>query len=190
MWSGWARDLAAGLRGRDRARPAGAALPESSGYDDATGRADAHGQLAATPMARIRELDPGGPARRGDRASTTRAAALPRPGTPRTRSSSRVPLTDLAALFGALRATGRRLAVATSDDRDPTERTLAAAGVDGLLDAVVCADDGLAVKPAPDMVLAICRASASPRPGPRSWGIRWPTWRWAGRPGSAAASAS
>ena len=28
--------------------------------------------------------------------------------------------------------------------------------MDGLLDAVVCADDGLPVKPAPDMVLAIC----------------------------------
>ena len=46
--------------------------------------------------------------------------------------------------------------MATTDDRDPTERTLAALGVAGRIDATVCADDGIAVKPAPDMVLHLC----------------------------------
>jgi phosphoglycolate phosphatase len=46
--------------------------------------------------------------------------------------------------------------VATTDDRDPTERTLAALGIADRIDATVCADDGIAVKPAPDMILHLC----------------------------------
>ena len=155
MWSGWARDLAAGLEaatGRDLRVP----LYRNLGYDDATGRADAHGQLAATPMARIRDATQAVLLEAGIAPDDATAALLAAWHAPDPVELA-VPLADLAALFGALRATGRRLAVATSDDRGPTERTLAAAGVDGLIDAVVCADDGLPVKPAPDMVLAICR---------------------------------
>jgi phosphoglycolate phosphatase len=48
------------------------------------------------------------------------------------------------------------VAIATSDDRGPTERTLEAFGLTGLVDAVVCADDGIAVKPAADMIEALC----------------------------------
>ncbi len=154
MWSGWARDLAAGLEaatGRDLRVP----LYRNLGYDDATGRADAHGQLAATPMARIRDATQEVLLEAGIAPDDAAAALLAAWHAPDPVELA-VPLADLAALFGALRATGRRLAVATSDDRGPTERTLAAAGVDGLLDAVACADDGLPVKPAPDMVLAIC----------------------------------
>jgi phosphoglycolate phosphatase len=50
-----------------------------------------------------------------------------------------------------------RVAVATSDDRAPTEATLAGLGIDALVDAIVCADDGLPVKPAPDAVLHLCQ---------------------------------
>jgi phosphoglycolate phosphatase len=66
------------------------------------------------------------------------------------------PLTDLGAMFGALRRQGVRVAVATSDDRAPTEATLAGLGVAGMVDALVCADDGLPVKPAPDTLLHLC----------------------------------
>jgi phosphoglycolate phosphatase len=68
------------------------------------------------------------------------------------------PCADLPALFTRLRADGLRLAVATSDDRVPTLATLAGLGLAGLVDVVVCADDGLPIKPAPDMVLAACSA--------------------------------
>ena len=47
--------------------------------------------------------------------------------------------------------------MATSDDRAPTEATLAGLGVAALVDAIVCADDGLPVKPAPDALLHLCR---------------------------------
>ena len=110
----------------------------------------ASGGLAATPMARLRERDRRRP--RSTRAWRRR---------PRERRSTRAwhapdpvelarPVTDLPALLGRLRATGRRLAVATSDDREPDRRTLDALGVDRRSSSVVCADDGVAVKPAPD----------------------------------------
>jgi len=65
-------------------------------------------------------------------------------------------VTDLRTLFDRLRAGGCRIAVATTDDRDPTERTVAALDLADRIDATVCADDGIAVKPAPDMVLHLC----------------------------------
>ena len=72
------------------------------------------------------------------------------------------PLADLGALFARLRRDGRKVAVATSDDRDPTVRTLAALGVADRVDAIVCADDGLPVKPAPDMVRRLCADTGVP----------------------------
>jgi phosphoglycolate phosphatase len=66
------------------------------------------------------------------------------------------PITDLVARFGALRSRGIRIAVATSDDRDPTERTLEHLGVSDFVEALACADDGRLVKPHPDAVLWIC----------------------------------
>jgi phosphoglycolate phosphatase len=72
------------------------------------------------------------------------------------------PLADLRALFETLHASGRHVAVATTDDREPTARTLAALGVADEIDAFVCADDGVAVKPAPDMVIHLCRAVGVP----------------------------
>ena len=125
------------------------------GYDPATASIRPGGGLAATPMARLRErthevlvgLGLGDDA--AERALETAWHAPDPVGLAR-------PLTDLHALFARLHDGGRRVAVATTDDRGPTERTLAALGVAGEIDAIVCADDGIAVKPAPDMVLHLC----------------------------------
>jgi phosphoglycolate phosphatase len=67
-------------------------------------------------------------------------------------------LGDLPAIFGRLRQDGRRLAVVTNDDRAPTDATLRALGIRDSVEATVCADDGFAVKPAPDAVFAVCHA--------------------------------
>ena len=75
--------------------------------------------------------------------------------------------------------------MATTDDRDPTERTLAALGIADRIDATVCADDGIAVKPAPDMVLHLCAALASTRHGRRSSATRPPTSGWHAPPAPA-----
>ena len=154
MWSGWAVALADGLRtatGRSVEGPLFAML----GYDATTGVILPGGGLAATPMARLRERTREVLIRSGlTEVAAERALAAcwhaPDPvGLAR-------PVTDLHALIGWLHAGGRRVAIATSDDRDPTARTLAALGLDGSIEAIVCADDGIPVKPAPDMVVHLC----------------------------------
>jgi len=67
-------------------------------------------------------------------------------------------VTDLKELLSALRRRVPTFAVATSDDREPTERTLAALGIAGEMAALACADDGIRPKPAPDPVLHLCSA--------------------------------
>ena len=160
MWSGWAERLADDLEaatGRALRDPLFAML----GYDPVAARAYAGGGLIATPMARLRELtertllDAGVPAAAA-RDALADAWHAPDP------VALAHPLADLSALLGGLRATGRRIAVATSDDRGPTERTLDALGLSADVDAVTCADDGIATKPAPDAVTHICRLLGVP----------------------------
>jgi phosphoglycolate phosphatase len=67
------------------------------------------------------------------------------------------PVGDLAGLLTRLHAAGLRLAIATTDNRAPTERQLHALGIASLFDTWVCGDDGLPLKPAPDMAREICR---------------------------------
>lgn len=154
MWAGWAADLAERLE-----RASGTAIREPLhqmlGVDPSTGRVLPGGALAATPMARLRDLTrellvTGGLGEVAADAALDEAWHAPDP------VALARPLADLPGLFAGLRRSGKRIAVATSDDRDPTERTLAALGLGELIDAVVCADDGLAVKPAPDMVVRLC----------------------------------
>jgi HAD superfamily hydrolase (TIGR01509 family) len=55
-----------------------------------------------------------------------------------------------------LREVGVRVAVVTTDHRAETDETLRLLGVADLVDHMVCGDDGVPTKPAPDMVLATC----------------------------------
>ena len=156
MWSGWAVALVEGLAAATE-RPIAAPLYAMLGVDPDSGIVLPGGGLAATPMARLRDrtrdvlVAVGMSEPEAERALET-AWHAPDP------VASARPVTDLHALFARLRDGGCRIAVATTDDRDPTERTLAALGIDDRIDATVCADDGIAVKPAPDMVLHLCAA--------------------------------
>jgi phosphoglycolate phosphatase-like HAD superfamily hydrolase len=166
MWGGWVTELARRLEEETRllGGNSGAVADElfrALGFDPAAGRVLAHGKLAATPMARLRALTVDvlrglglGPAE----AEQAVAAAwhVPDP------VALARPLTDLPALFGALRARGMQIALATTDDRTPTQAMLAALGVATMVDALVCADDGIPPKPAPDMVFAVCDAVGVP----------------------------
>jgi phosphoglycolate phosphatase len=154
MWSGWAVALADALTA-ETGRPISGPLYAMLGVDPDSGVVTAGGGLAATPMSRLRDrtrdvLLACGLAEADAERALEAAWHAPDP------VALARPLTDLLALFDRLRAGGRLIAVATTDDRDPTERTLAALGVAGRIDATVCADDGIAVKPAPDMVLHLC----------------------------------
>jgi phosphoglycolate phosphatase-like HAD superfamily hydrolase len=154
MWSGWAVALADGLRAAT-GRSVEVPLFEMLGYDAATGAVLPGGGLAATPMARLRERTGRVLVDEGLSQAESEVALAAAWHAPDPVALAR-PLTDLGALFGRLRAAGRRIAIATSDDRDPTEQTLAAFTLTGAVDALVCADDGIPVKPAPDMVLRLC----------------------------------
>ena len=154
MWAGWTVNLAANLE-----RAAGTRIHDPLfamlGFDPGSGHVRPGGGLAATPMARLRErtrdllVEAGLAVPAADRA-LEEAWHAPDP------VALAHPLADLTGLFDRLRRGGRRIAVATSDDRDPTERTMAALGLTNLIDALACADDGLPVKPAPDMVIEVC----------------------------------
>ena len=62
---------------------------------------------------------------------------------------------DVAGLLGHLRESGVRVAVITTDDRAATVETLRILGIAHLVELLVCGDDGLPSKPAPDMLLAV-----------------------------------
>jgi phosphoglycolate phosphatase len=156
MWGGWAFELGERLEATIR-RPVAADVFAAIGFDPSTGRVAAGGPLAASTMAAIKEvlaavLRRWCPSVAAARRATEAAWFVPDP------VALAKPLADLPALFGALGAEGRRIAVLTTDDRAPTDATLRALGIRELVEAMVCGDDGFPMKPAPDPVFALCQA--------------------------------
>jgi phosphoglycolate phosphatase len=154
MWGGWVSDLARGLE-EATGLQLREGLFEILGVDADSGVVRWHGLLAATPMARIREAI---------EAYVAEAGAVPGEAVRAVEAAWNAPdpvalaqpVTDLRSLLARLRVRVGTFAVATSDDRGPTERTLEALGIAGEMAALACADDGFANKPAPDPVLQIC----------------------------------
>jgi phosphoglycolate phosphatase len=160
MWAPWVVELAARLE-RATGRPISERLFGELGFDAVAGRTIPGGPLAVLPMAILREavadvVVRGGASEAGAAAAVDEAWLVPDPVT------TARPLADLPRLFAALRAKGVRVAVATSDDHAPTARTLAGLGVADLVDVLIGADDGVARKPAPDMVLRAAAAVGVP----------------------------
>jgi phosphoglycolate phosphatase-like HAD superfamily hydrolase len=158
MWGGWARTIGDRLDGAIR-RPVSPDVYATIGFDPSTGRVAPGGLLATGTMAGIEEtiatvLRRYCPSTAAARRATQAAWFLPDP-------ARAVPLADLELLFGRLRDGGRRIAVVTTDDRAPTETTLRALGIRPLVGALVCGDDGFAMKPSPDPVVAVCHAFRS-----------------------------
>jgi phosphoglycolate phosphatase len=125
-------------------------------FDPSTGRIVPDGQLALTPLSDLRALTfdvlrTAGLSPEVAQDAMTSSWFTPDP------VSTVVPLTDLKNLFEALNSYGIKIAIATSDDRASTESMLRTQNLSTLVDAIVCADDGLVIKPEPDMVLNICR---------------------------------
>jgi phosphoglycolate phosphatase-like HAD superfamily hydrolase len=155
MWGGWARQLGERLEAAAR-RPVAPDVFAAIGFDPSSGRVAGGGPLATSTMAAIEDtvatvLRRWCPSVAAARRATEDAWFVPDP-------ALAVPLADLPALFGRLTASGRRIAVVTTDDRAPTDITLRALGVRPLVPAMVCGDDGFPMKPAPDPVFAICQA--------------------------------
>ena len=154
MWGGWVRTLAEDLT-RSTGFEVSGLLFDLLGVDRTSGLVHSHGLLAATPMARIREVVVDAVASVGLGQSGAEAAVAAAWRAPDPVELAH-PLTNLPALFGALEARGITITIATSDNREPTERTLASLGIADRVAGLVCADDGLLVKPAPDGVLHLC----------------------------------
>ncbi len=155
MWGGWASELGTRLETAAR-RPVAPDVFAAIGFDPTTGRVAAGGPLASATMGAIEDIVATVLRRRcpsvaAARRATEAAWFVPDP------VALAVPLADLSALFDEVRAGGRRIAVVTTDDRAPTDATLRALGVRAHVEAMVCGDDGFAMKPAPDPVLALCQ---------------------------------
>ena len=156
MWDSWARDLGTRLEASVR-RPVAPDVFAAIGFDPTTGRIAAGGPLAIGTMAEIEGLlatvlRRWCPSVAAARRAVEAAWFVPDP------VGAAVPLTDLDALFRRVSHPGRRIAVVTTDDRAPTDATLRHLGVRDMVAALVCGDDGFAIKPAPDAVFALCQA--------------------------------
>ena len=155
MWGSWTLQLA------DRLQTASGldvrqALCKCYGYDIARHKVLPDGKLTCTPMWRLREMmvevmtSFGMPAASAS-CAVAKAWHVPDPVT------LAKPFTDLQKLFTNIHKLGIKIAIATTDDREPTRAMLEAFGVQDLIATMVCSDDGIPAKPAPDMVTTICQ---------------------------------
>jgi phosphoglycolate phosphatase len=160
MWAGWARGIGARLESVTR-RPVSGDVFAAIGFDPQTDRVRSGSPLAVATMAGIEE----------------RIAAVLRRWCPSVPAARRaladawyepdpvglaVPLADLRAVFSALRSHGRLIAVATTDDRIPTEATLEGLGVAAMVADLLCGDDEGPRKPDPAAFAAICTRLGRP----------------------------
>jgi phosphoglycolate phosphatase-like HAD superfamily hydrolase len=154
MWGAWVDALAERLEAA-AGIPLRTGLYPLLGVDDTSGLVAAHGLLAATPMSRIREVVEQYVADAGAGHATAASAVDAAWHAPDPVALAR-PVANLPELLARIRRRVGTFAVATSDDRDPTERTLRALGIEQDFATLACADDGIPTKPAPDPVLRIC----------------------------------
>jgi phosphoglycolate phosphatase len=148
-------DLADGLNRPELAQ----ILLAELGYDPATRKTAAGSHLAVSPLPVIGEAIfsglveagvPGGQSRRLVEDQLLPCLAQD-PG-----KDMILPLGNVRALFERLAARRIRTAIATTDDRQPTNRVLAILGLQDLVGSMVCADDPIALKPDPAAVLHLC----------------------------------
>lgn len=154
MWGGWTLHLAEQLR-QSSGLDVREALCKAMGYDEANKKVLPHGMLASNPMAKLYRLTVQVMREQGlGEAEAERVVEL----------GWRIPdpvllakqFTDTRALFAGLKGKGVQIAIATADDRAPTQAMIEAFDIEEYLSALVCADDGIPSKPAPDMVLTLC----------------------------------
>jgi len=154
MWGGWVVFLAEQLHTVTGLVVRGP-LCLAMGYDDEHSKVLATGKLAMTPMWLLRRLTVevmqslGLNLEDAERA-VEQAWRIPDP------VILAKPFTDTRALFSRLHNMDIKIGIATTDDRAPTQAMIEAFDIEEYMTTMVCADDGIKAKPAPDMVLTIC----------------------------------
>lgn len=161
MWGGWAVYLAEQLH-QASGRSVATRLYDALGYDEKSKKVLAHGKLASSPMTVLYDLtvevmQSFGLNRKDAERMVEEYWRIPDP------VLLAKPFTNLHDLFGKLQHEKIKVAIATADDRAPTQALIEAFDIEELIATMVCADDGIPVKPSPDMVTTICeRIGVSP----------------------------
>ena len=155
MWASWITELAGRLE-RAANHSIAPQLYAAMGYDASQHRVVAGSPLAAHSMADLRALTTriaaaAGLSPEAAERATSEAWFVPDP------VAFARPLADLPRVFSSVHDRGILCGIATSDDRASTLKTLHTLGIASLVNALVSADDGFANKPAPDMLLHVCR---------------------------------
>ena len=130
------------------------------GYDPAAHRTAPQSPLAIATTAQLQTIAAGVLYRQGlswTEAEDRVRAAFQKVAADLPLASLVHPTGDVSGLFARLQATEVRVAVVTTDHRAETEEALHLLGALHLVDHLVCGDDGLPTKPAPDMLLAACK---------------------------------
>lgn len=154
MWGGWALYLAEQLHLASKL-DVRESLCLAMGYDEKNKKVLAGGKLASNPMSHLYNLtievmQSHGLSENDAKKITEQAWCIPDP------VLLAKPLTDLRELFSQLNEQGIKIGIATADDRAPTQAMVDAFDIGEYISHMVCADDGIPSKPAPDMVLTLC----------------------------------
>ncbi len=160
MWVGWARDLGTRLELATR-RPVAGDVFTTIGFDPIANRILPGGPLAVATMASVESLV-GAVLRRWCPSVSAARRILAEAWLEPDPVADAMPLADLVGLFAALRDHGRRIAVATTDDRRPTLATLDALGLAALVDDIVSGDDDGPTKPDPAALAGIAARTGVP----------------------------
>ncbi|MBA2380946.1 MAG: HAD family hydrolase [Chloroflexi bacterium] len=147
MWAAWARDLGTRLE-LASSRPVSGDIFATIGFDPQASRVAPSGPLAVATMGEIAELI-GAVLRRWCPSVSAARRILAEAWFEPDPVALAVPLADLPLIFEAIRASGRRIAVATTDDRRPTDATLSGLGLSASVDTLLCGDDDGPRKPDP-----------------------------------------
>jgi phosphoglycolate phosphatase len=134
-------------------------LLTESGYDEATKRLDPRSPLAAGTNAEIAEIW----ARvAGGAWSVARLTSRFDANFAKSMVMRPTPVTDLASLFGRLKARGLKIGVATMDSHAAAHAAIETFELAGLVDFACGYDSGHGHKPGPGMVHAFSRAAELP----------------------------
>ncbi|KAF4323277.1 hypothetical protein BBO99_00002259 [Phytophthora kernoviae] len=155
MWGGWVEsqawnvEMTTGLPVREK-------LFAAMGYDWIRRSIKSKGALCCTPMGELYKLAVKVLVAEGMAQSKADNVIKQCWSMPDPVLTSR-PLADIPALFRTIKKMNMKIAVCTTDDRQPTVDTLKHLGVSDMVDALACGDDGLPAKPAGEQIWTICQ---------------------------------
>jgi phosphoglycolate phosphatase-like HAD superfamily hydrolase len=154
MWGGWVEQQAWMVEMTTKL-PVREKLFDAMGYDWIRRSIRSKGALCCTPMSElykiaVKILITEGMVVEQAEATIQKCWSMPDPVV-----TSR-PLGDIPAIFRTIKQMDMKIAVCTTDDRQPTIDTLKHLNVLDKVDMLMCGDDGIPAKPAPEQLWTIC----------------------------------